>query len=125
MSARRRCFALAAAVLSLAAAADPCPDAMTQADLNTCAAATHARADRRLNEAYAALRGELGAAEQKRLKAAQQAWLKLRDLDCAYQAGRSEGGSSHGMEVGFCRATLSEARADQLERWHRALSEPQ
>ncbi|QNM97551.1 lysozyme inhibitor LprI family protein [Chitinimonas koreensis] len=119
------CILAAALAAGAAAADDPCPNATSQFDLNQCAGEAYGRADQRLNREYAALRGELDAAGQARLKAAQQAWLKLRDLDCAYQTHRSIGGSIHGMNVAFCRAAASEARASQFERWRRELGEPQ
>jgi uncharacterized protein YecT (DUF1311 family) len=112
--------ALAAAVLGGEACAAPakpqpgCYDkAVSQGDLNACAAADAANADQRLNRSYKALLCYLDESEKERLKAVQHAWLAFRDADCDYFA--SGGGSIAPMNRLQCLAALSNQRAEELD----------
>jgi uncharacterized protein YecT (DUF1311 family) len=100
-----------------ARASDKKPDcydrAMTQPEINACAAADAADADRRLNRSYQALLCYLDDEEKERLKAVQRAWLAFRDVDCAYWA--SGGGSIAPMNRLQCIAMLSNQRAMELD----------
>jgi len=50
-----------------------CANAMTQSDINQCAAADYKKADRQLNKTYKEVFGNAEAAQQTALKAAQNA----------------------------------------------------
>ncbi|HEX8161724.1 MAG TPA: lysozyme inhibitor LprI family protein [Pyrinomonadaceae bacterium] len=93
--------------------AGPCPEAHTQLDMNECADRQYRRADAELNRAYQQLVRASGGADAK-LKAAQLAWLKFRDAECDYEAGRYEGGSMKPMVYSFCLADVTGVRTKQL-----------
>ncbi len=42
--------------------------------------------DKRLNEAYQAILSRIRESDRVKLRAAQRAWLKMRDLDCKWAA---------------------------------------
>ncbi|MFL6230794.1 MAG: lysozyme inhibitor LprI family protein [Pyrinomonadaceae bacterium] len=96
-----------------AKAADPCPEAHTQLDMNECADRQYRKADAELNRVYQELMRASGGSDQK-LKAAQLAWLKFRDAECDYQAAFNEGGSMQPMTYSFCLADVTASRTKQL-----------
>lgn len=107
-----------------AAQSDDCSDAVTQVDLNACAAEELAWADDELNAAYAealdtmtsldeGLPDSLSGAEES-LRAAQRAWIGFRDLACEAEGYMVRGGSAEPMVVLMCKTRLTEARAEDL-----------
>lgn len=92
-----------------------CPDAMTQPDMNRCAAQEFQQADAELNRVYRLLTKDAGAAERAKLRAAQLAWLKFRDAYCDYEAFGNKGGSIYPMVYSFCLAAVTRERAKQFE----------
>ncbi len=100
------------------AVADDCLDkAQTQVQMNACAAADLAAADKPLNRAYqemlARLKGNDPALRQ--LREAQRQWLGFRDAECRFSTRSSAGGSINPMLVAQCRAELTRARVTQLQ----------
>lgn len=93
----------------------PCPDAMTQPDMNRCAAQEFQKADAELNRVYRLLVKDAGTAERAKLRAAQLAWLKFRDAHCDYEAFGNKGGSIYPMVYSFCLAGVTRERAKQFE----------
>jgi uncharacterized protein YecT (DUF1311 family) len=93
---------------------DPCPGEHTQLEVNQCADRQYRKADAELNRVYQQLVRAAGGADAK-LKAAQLAWLKFRDAECDYEAGRYEGGSMKPMVYSFCLADVTGARTKQLK----------
>jgi uncharacterized protein YecT (DUF1311 family) len=103
--------------------------AMTQYELNTCAASIYQQADEDLNEVYGealvvAREADLtdtgeadgygdGTAEEQ-LRAAQRAWLPFRDLTCDAYAKRLGGGSWLPMQHASCLASVTMERTEQL-----------
>lgn len=113
------------AVLALAAFARPlaaqdveeaCPGARTQTELNYCAAQRYTRADSVLNHRYREVMRTLEAAPERAeaLRAAQRAWIRFRDAQCAFQASRYEGGSMQPMIRLLCLETVTRDRAEGL-----------
>ena len=103
----------------LAGAAPECKRAVTQPDLNACAAAAYSTADAALNRQWAlTLRtvrkdDELGE-RVARLRAAQRAWVAFRDAHCdsAYFSGI---GASLDYTMNIrCRTEATEKRTRQL-----------
>lgn len=82
----------AALLFSTSALADVCASANTQADMNSCTAQQYQAADKKLNQTYQTVMKRADAAQQPLLKKAQQAWIVLRDADCAFAASGSAGG---------------------------------
>ena len=89
--------------------------AQTQTDLNQQAGAALKDADRQLNAAYTKLRARLGPGSRARLQAAEEAWIRFRDRECAFIGATTEGGSIHGMIVAQCQARLTLVRVKDLE----------
>ena len=96
-----------------------CGDAATQAEMNTCAGDALARADAVLNHDYGRLRDRLKGdpAAEKKLIAAQRAWITFRDAECVFSASTVEGGSAYGMVVAQCREHLTRKRVKELRHY--------
>lgn len=92
---KRYLIAGAALLLSTSALANECDNATTQLELNTCSAQQYQAADKKLNQTYQAAIKRAAAPQRDLLKKAQQAWITLRDADCAFiGSGRKAGASS-------------------------------
>jgi uncharacterized protein YecT (DUF1311 family) len=89
--------------------------AITQGDLTDCAIKEFRVSDEKLNKSYQAIICYFAPQEKTGLVAAQKAWIKFRDLDCAFWG--SDGGSIAPMNELVCRARLSEERAKELDGW--------
>ena len=90
---KRMLFAVAALLASGAALADECSNANTQTEMNQCAAAQFQAADKKLNDTWQQALQRAAGKQQTLLKQAQQAWIALRDADCAFLASGAEGAS--------------------------------
>ena len=101
-----------------------CEAAMTQSEMNACAAQEFALADADLNEAYAAARRALRAVDadlpsdlrggEVALRDAQRAWITFRDKACAAEGFQMRGGSAEPLLVYGCKARLTDQRAEAL-----------
>ncbi len=125
-----RCAALLAMIVvtNFAGAAQAqalnCREAMTQQDMNACAALDHEAADKDLNAAYAQARAfmrrmdtELTASQsgaEVALREAQRAWIPYRDKACLAEGFMMRGGSAEPMLVLGCKARLTQQRAQEL-----------
>ena len=92
---------------------NPCPDALTQLEINRCAAEQFRKADKRLNVAYKRIMGKLGSADRANLIEAQRAWLKYRSSNC-WALRQFNGGSLAPTDEAFCLQDLTEARTREL-----------
>jgi uncharacterized protein YecT (DUF1311 family) len=105
-------------LMILALAADPCANATTQTAMNECAGKAYVRADAAMNRqwqrVYARAKAS-GATYAASVLAAQRAWLKFRDAECKAEGDAYAGGSMQPMVAQQCLATVSEARAKQLQ----------
>jgi uncharacterized protein YecT (DUF1311 family) len=97
-------------------ASDNCNNLKTQLEMNACAANEYQRDDAKLNEYYKELAEKLGPSEKERLKAAQRAWIKFRDLQCEFEASRYEGGSIQPLVRSSCLAQVTKQRNVDLRR---------
>ena len=109
-----RLVALLASVVAVQALPLPV-HAQTQMDLNQQAGTALQDADRQLNAAYTKLRTRLGPESRARLQAAEEAWIRFRDRECAFIGAPTTGGSIHGMIVAQCQARLTLVRVKDLE----------
>ena len=91
-----------------------CDKALTQHDMNFCAAEDYKAADSMLNVTYRALQATLDKKTQDMLKDAQRAWIKFRDEECHYQASPNEGGSLWPLVYHGCLTDLTKARTKEL-----------
>ncbi|MCU6671014.1 lysozyme inhibitor LprI family protein [Enterobacteriaceae bacterium H4N4] len=101
---KRLLIAGAALLLSGNALADECANANTQTEMNACSAQQYQAADKKLNQTYQAASKRAETAQRELLKKAQQAWITLRDADCAFIGSGTEGGSIQPMIVNQCLA---------------------
>lgn len=70
--------------------------------------------DARLNKAYQALMGDLGAERKKQLQIAQRAWIKFRDTNCKFYDD-PDGGSLARVNANGCMMSTTADRAGELE----------
>lgn len=89
--------------------------AQSQMELNQQAGVALQDADRQLNAVYTKLRARLSAESRARLQSAEEAWIRFRDLECAFIGSPTIGGSIHGMIVAQCQTRLTLARVKDLE----------
>ena len=107
---KRTLIAASALLASGAAWADDCSNANTQTEMNQCAAAQYQAADKKLNETWQQALKRASGQQQELLKKAQQAWISLRDADCAFLASGAEGGSMQPMLISQCMTDKSVER---------------
>ncbi|ELY3901751.1 lysozyme inhibitor LprI family protein [Klebsiella aerogenes] len=107
---KRTLIAAAALLASGAAWADDCSNANTQTEMNQCAAAQYQAADKKLNETWQQALKRASGQQLELLKKAQQAWISLRDADCAFLASGAEGGSMQPMLTSQCMTDKSVER---------------
>lgn len=114
-------------VAGAASAEDPpvdCKNAVTQTDMNICAARDYEAADKELNAQYkktraamvawdAELESNLKGAEKALLKS-QRAWIDYRDGECAAEGFQARGGTLEPMLVSGCMAKLTRQRTKEL-----------
>ncbi len=111
---KRAFIAGAALLLSTSALADECANASTQLEMNTCTAQQYQAADKTLNQTYQTAIKRAAAPQRDLLKKAQQAWIALRDADCALIGSGTEGGSVQPMIVNQCLAEKTTEREAYL-----------
>jgi uncharacterized protein YecT (DUF1311 family) len=109
-------LAISLGLLAVPVWADNCANAMDQSSLNQCAAAEYATQDQRLNQLYGDYRKRLDDGQKQQLKQVQLAWIKFRDLACAFESASVEGGSAYSMVLNGCLAQKTAARAKELEQ---------
>ena len=95
-----------------------CHDQENTLAIVNCIAARTTEWDHRLNDAWKAVTTMLASdADMKKrmpsLKAAQLAWIKYRDLNCAYYG--TDGGTIRQIEVADCMHDMTQARAIELQ----------
>ncbi len=121
-----RAFAvLIATTLPAAAQEADCSNAVTQIEMNACAAQSWEEADARLNDVYAETLAVLqaadadypidGASEEDRLRTAQRAWIAYRDANCDSAGYPMRGGSAEPLLFYGCLRSMTEARIADLQ----------
>ncbi|ROO33622.1 MULTISPECIES: lysozyme inhibitor LprI family protein [unclassified Pseudomonas] len=115
----RLLLALAPLILASVAQADDCTNAMTQGEMNQCAAQEKKAADDELNRLYkqitARLKDNPGA--KQLLVKAQRAWIGFRDAECNFSASGVEGGSVYPLIYGNCVTALTKARVETFKTY--------
>ena len=114
---KTRRFALPALVLAMfsASAWADCSAPSTQSEMTQCAGQAYSAADKKLNLAYNEYRTRLSAEQKKKLTQAQLAWVKFRDLSCAFESSGAEGGSAYPMVRSGCLAAKTESRLKEIK----------
>lgn len=101
-----------------------CENAMTQGEMNLCAARDYEAAEKELNTAWKDARAaakktdddlpeDLRGAE-KALLAAQRGWIAYHDGSCDLSAFEARGGTMEPMVVSGCLETMTRARTKEL-----------
>lgn len=123
-----RALAVLLALAAGPAAAQGCGDAVTQMEMNRCAAEAWDAADAELNRAYGkaldaarAMDARGDGAPERTLREAQRAWVAFRDLACEAEAQPFQPGSITGLIQATCLERLTRARTDDLVLYVRGL----
>ncbi|MDR1975996.1 MAG: lysozyme inhibitor LprI family protein [Campylobacteraceae bacterium] len=101
--------------ISVAAFAQDCNNAQTQTELNICTDTLYKNADKELNNIYSSYRATLDKTQKEALKNAQTAWIKYRDLSCAFEASSLAGDSAYAMVLNQCLAKKTKDRTEEIK----------
>lgn len=101
---------------------DPCPNALTQPEINRCAMEHFKKADKDLNVVYQRILSKLNAIDRANLTTTQRAWLTYRDANCTAER-QFHGGSIAPTIEAFCLQHLTEDRTKELIRIYEHLEE--
>ena len=100
-----------------------CANAVTQADMNQCAGRAARDADADLNRLWPQVvrrmqisdrESDSNGEAEKRLRAAQRAWIAFRDAQCQLEGVEALGGSMETLLVQGCLEEMTKRRIDQL-----------
>lgn len=110
-------YLIALIFMALAATthAGACDSLRTQMEENECANEGYQQADQTLNRIYSAYQKRLQPTQRARLKAAQVAWIRFRDANCAFESSGVEGGSAHTLIYLNCMAATTAERSKALQ----------
>ncbi len=115
-------LALTAPVLAARpAVALNCAEAANTVEMIECADIDYKKADKHLNQSYAAAKKTLDAEGAKLLLDAQRAWIKFRDTNCAVVADQARGGTLAPQLAIGCAAGMTETRAKELDEQAKGL----
>jgi uncharacterized protein YecT (DUF1311 family) len=103
-------------VFVVPARADDCTKAVTQSEMNICAAESYKKADAELNVVYGHIVERLKSEPSRAqlLTKAQKAWVAFRDAECEFSGSGVAGGSMQPMIVAGCREELTRKRTAEL-----------
>ena len=107
-----------AAAQERAAAADPCADARSQAEMTQCWAHEASEADRRVTDLQDQVISALGTDQPElraRFERAHRQWSAYRDDYCSAVSGLSVGGSMEPLQQAQCKARLAAAHETELK----------
>jgi uncharacterized protein YecT (DUF1311 family) len=94
--------------------ANPCDSANNQAEMNICAEKEYKAADAALNKVYGQLMSKLEDDHKAKLKEAELAWIKFRDVNCEFQAFPNIGGTIYPLVYNGCLASMTNDRTKEL-----------
>ena len=92
-----------------------CDNAITQIEMNQCAATAYKTADAALNQTYQQVIKRTDSEQKALLQTAQRRWIGFRDADCDFTTSSSRGGSIHPMLVSQCLQQKTEQRTRELQ----------
>jgi uncharacterized protein YecT (DUF1311 family) len=98
-----------------------CGNAETQDVMNACFAMEFKDADKEMNSVYQTVLSRLEREDRERVRVAQRAWLRYRDLHCeAVGSVQAGGGSLEPTEVYGCKADLTKARTKEVQNAYKS-----
>lgn len=92
-----------------------CDHADSTFEMSECGGIEFTKADKELNEVYGKLMKMLDTEGQRRLKAAQRAWLSFRDADADFRADVHRGGTWEPITATAARTDLTRQRVNALK----------
>jgi len=98
----------------LSASERDCKDAVSTAEMRTCANELYEAADAELNRVYRQLASQLSDKRREKLKAAQQAWIAFRDKNATFVASVVEGGTMYPILEVTELTSMTKQRTEQL-----------
>ncbi|WP_434703223.1 DUF1311 domain-containing protein [Pseudomonas sp. Z1-12] len=101
------------------AQADDCANAITQGEMNQCAAQESKVADSELNSLYKQITARLkdDPNAKNMLVKAQRAWIGFRDAECEFSASGVEGGSVYPLIYDNCITAQTKARVEAFKTY--------
>lgn len=87
----------------------------TQIELNQQAGAVYREVEGKLADSYAKLSARLSPTSKSRLQAAQEAWARYRDLECAFIGTATEGGTIQSTMITQCKTELTTRRLKDVD----------
>ena len=97
-----------------ATAQSRCPNAISQIDLTSCAAAAMDEASARLMRLLDALGTTLPADRSRSMGTVQRQWTEFMEAHCRWEGEAFNGGSMQPMLIAECRTALTNARIERL-----------
>lgn len=88
----------------------------TQTDMNLRSYESYQDAEKKLTEVYRALLKRTFKESRPKLIAAQRAWIKWRDADCAFELD-GQGGSIRPFVTNLCYEAMTLQRVEELSNW--------
>ena len=85
------------------------------AQLKKCAADDYAVADKRLNQVYQQLMGQLRGEQKQRLIQAQRTWIQFRDQNCRFVSSQALGGTAEGLFFTNCLTKVTQQRTQDFQ----------
>jgi uncharacterized protein YecT (DUF1311 family) len=92
-----------------------CANPQTTLAMRICTNRELETSDRRLNQVYQQLRAKLSGKQLERLTIAEEAWIRYRDVNCAFAKGQFEGGSFAPVAELSCLTEVTRQRVKELE----------
>ena len=107
-------FLLLLMAWDLSASERDCKDAVSTAEMRTCANELYEAADVELNQVYWQLASRLSDKRREKLRAAQQAWITFRDKNATFASSVVEGGTMYPIMEVMELTTTTKQRTEQL-----------
>lgn len=90
-------------------------DAMSTSDINECTYKEYLVVDKKLNYSYQELLKIIPDNSKKKLREAQRAWLKYRDLECDFASEFLQGGTLATVVTKTCFVEMTKKRVLKLD----------
>lgn len=89
----------------------------TTLEMKKCASDQYAVADKKLNQNYQTLIGQLSPERKQRLIEAQRAWISFRDKTCRFESSEVLGGSAESLFLTTCLTKVTQQRVQDFQNY--------